>query len=252
MIDFVLKSLIQSANIFALLAIAAAALLYYKKNKWSFRVLMLALIWIFICLTRFIPDALIASLESKYAIFEAENHPEIKDSVYIHILGAGHVPDPRLPALSQLSPSALARLSEGIRIARLYPYSTIIVSGYTRNGDESHAEVLRRAIFETGSEVDSVIVFTEPSNTYEESIALSEILPENFRFILVTSANHMKRAHYLFTERGLSPVAAPTDFMVKHNIHGRRCLFCLSPANMSKMDKWIYEKTGLLKEKLMN
>lgn len=249
--DFILKSLLQSANIFTLLIMTAGILFFSKKKKWSFRMLIAALVWIFVCLTRFIPEALIVSLESKYNVFDSVAHPELKDSVFIHVLGSGHIRDPRLPALAQLSSGALARLSEGIRIAQNYPYATIIVSGYSRHDDESHAEVLRRAILETGSKIDSIIIFTEPSNTYEESLALAEVLPENTSFILVTSANHMKRAHYLFKKKGLLPIAAPADFMVKHSLYGRRCFFCINPDNMSKMDKWLYETAGYIKEKIM-
>lgn len=249
---FILKSLLQSANIFIILIIVAGVLYYLKRLKWSFRVLVVALIWIFICLTRFVPEALLKGLESNFEVYDPSLHPEIKDSVHIHVLGAGHSMDSKLPALAQLSHGALARLAEGIRISNMYPHAHLVVSGYSHSENESHAEILRRAAIEMGSKVDSIIVLTEPTNTFEESLALAEILTPKTPFILVTSASHMKRAHYLFTKRGLQPIAAPADFLVKDSEQGRRCFLCVSPINMSKMDKWIYEKLGFWKEKISN
>lgn len=249
---FIIKTILQSANIFIILIIVTAVLYYLKRWKWSFRILIIALVWMMICLTRFIPEALLKGLESKFEIFDPRNHPEIKDSVHIHVLGGGHIRDARLPALAQLSHGSLSRLAEGIRISNLYPHSKLIVSGYSINGDESHAEILRRAAMEMGSQSDSIIVLSEPSNTNEESIALAKILTPDSPFVLVTSASHMKRAHYLFSKKGLQPIAAPADFHVKKSAGGRNCFFCVNPVNMSIMDRWIYEKVGLWKEKISN
>ena len=51
----------------------------------------------------------------------------------------------------------------------------------------------------------------EVINTYEESVAVSNLLGDNKNIILVTSAFHMKRAKGLFEKRGFNVTAFKVD-----------------------------------------
>ncbi|MCF7689061.1 MAG: hypothetical protein K9N01_12265, partial [Cephaloticoccus sp.] len=61
---------------------------------------------------------------------------------YIVVLGGGHADVALLPATSKLSPYALARVVEGVRLARLLPEAKIITTGPGYPGLQSHAEIL--------------------------------------------------------------------------------------------------------------
>ena len=66
-----------------------------------------------------------------------------------------------------------------------------------------------------------IIVTEKAKNTYEESIAVSKLIPNNTSIILVTSAFHMDRSKYLFEKQGFLVTPYPVDFKAyiqKHTI----------------------------------
>jgi uncharacterized SAM-binding protein YcdF (DUF218 family) len=61
--------------------------------------------------------------------------------------------------------------------------------------------------------VPGVILVTEKvKNTYEESLAVTKMIPKNSFIILVTSAFHMERSKYLFEKQGFDVIPYPVDF----------------------------------------
>ena len=57
-----------------------------------------------------------------------------------------------------------------------------------------------------------ILVTDKVKNTYEESIAVTKLIPNNSSIILVTSAFHMHRSKYLFDKQGLDVTPFPVDF----------------------------------------
>ena len=57
-----------------------------------------------------------------------------------------------------------------------------------------------------------ILVTDKVKNTYEESIAVTKIIPNNSSIILVTSAFHMHRSKYLFEKQGFNIIPFPVDF----------------------------------------
>ena len=57
-----------------------------------------------------------------------------------------------------------------------------------------------------------IIVTEKVKNTYEESIAVTKLIPNNSYIILVTSAYHMDRSKYLFEKQGFKVTPFPVDF----------------------------------------
>ena len=57
-----------------------------------------------------------------------------------------------------------------------------------------------------------IIVTEKVKNTYEESIAVTKLIPNNSSIILVTSAFHMDRSKYLFEKQGFEVTPYPVDF----------------------------------------
>ena len=58
---------------------------------------------------------------------------------------------------------------------------------------------------------ENIIVTKDVLNTYDESLAVSEVLGENKTVILVTSAFHMKRAKLLFEKQNLKIIPYKVD-----------------------------------------
>ena len=85
-----------------------------RKSTWYWVIFIVIGI---VSTTNVLPKYLVNHYESQVTIC----HPKLLDTIqtqYIHVLGAGYSLDPKLPATSQLEPTTLTRLVEGIQIAR--------------------------------------------------------------------------------------------------------------------------------------
>jgi uncharacterized SAM-binding protein YcdF (DUF218 family) len=130
------------------------------------------------------------------------------------VLGSGHGDDPHLAATDKLSPPALARIVEAVRVLSVLPRARLIVSGPGVGPFPSHAAVLARAAESLGVDARRIELIDWARDTEEESKAV-RTLAGTGPVALVTTAAHMPRAAYLFRTAGISFVPCPTDFMVK-------------------------------------
>ena len=199
-----------------------------------------------------VPNLLVRNLENQYNVFSPEYLQNTKRPVNILVLGGGSTDDKRLPANSQLARSSIARLSEGIRIHRLFPGSTLITSGYAgKNNDTPNAIVSAKTAMLLGVDSASIKRQETPENTWQEALIYKQMFGDSAGLVLVTSAIHIPRAMYLFRKAGLNPIAAPADFMVKNRnmIKNRKRKSILywfpSAKNIEKMEGAIHEYVGL-------
>jgi uncharacterized SAM-binding protein YcdF (DUF218 family) len=157
---------------------------------------------------------LLKPLEQQYpALIETP-----KNIKYILVLGSGHKSDNRLPINTQIDPTALIRLSEGIRHFYNLDNAKLVVSGSRGIYDtDTQASMEKRAALSLGMKSDDIIMFEKPKDTEGEAMVMKELVG-NEPFILVTSASHMPRAVAIFRHHGLSPIAAPTDYSVRGRI----------------------------------
>lgn len=139
---------------------------------------------------------------------------DVADMGHIVVLGeyAGH--DPLLPPTGWLSHASLARLAEALRLYRKNPEVKVVFSGGSFGQDLSMAEMYGQAAEALGMERQRILLFPEPRDTEDEANAVKAIVG-NRPFLLVTSAEHMKRAMIIFTTFGMNPVPAPADYRVK-------------------------------------
>lgn len=152
---------------------------------------------------------LLRPIEQTYAPISAEITPE-----YIVVLGNAVSSDDAIPLASQFSSSARARIHEGIRLAKLHPHSTLILTGYAGQNTRPIAEVYADYAVAQGIEQSRIITVSEAKDTKEEAIAAGEI-SEGKTLALVTSASHMPRAVLLFQQQNVNPVPAPTFYLAK-------------------------------------
>lgn len=130
---------------------------------------------------------------------------------FVVVLGGGNGAAPGMPALSRLSPSALGRITEAVRLLRVLPGARLIVSGPGSPGHPSHATVLAQAAASLGVDPARITLIETALDTEEEAAAVSRIAGAA-PVAVVTSAWHMPRAALLFRRTGADFLACPADF----------------------------------------
>jgi len=182
-------------------------------------------------------NLLSSQLESQYPV----NSGPIADGCLVMVLGSGHDESISGTAIQQLSSTALARLSEGIRQFNLGRDCKLVFSGWSGGtGSRAHAEVMADAAIELGIPNNRIITFPLAKDTIEEAQFMKwEVGTAPFR--LVTSASHMPRSMSTFANIGLSPQAAPTDFITRQGYWWR-----LDAHNLWSSQRAIHEYVGQL------
>lgn len=156
----------------------------------------------------FSSNALLRPLEHRYPPFAVmRTGPGAPEVTFIAVLGGWANRDPDVPVTSRVSPDLMVRLIEGVRLHREIPGSKLILSG-----DHDSAESMAAMAEALGVSAQDIMPLPEPRDTEEESQHIAPIVGSH-RFILVTSAAHMPRAMGYFRQRGLQPMAAPTDYL---------------------------------------
>lgn len=137
--------------------------------------------------------------------------PPLAACRYVVVLGSGNADTPGRAALSQMSQSALARITEAVRLMRALPEARLVLNGPPVGANPSHATMLARAAMSLGIEPDRILLVEQVRDTEDESLATRARLGSE-PFALVTSAWHMPRSVALFRHAGMNPLPCPTDF----------------------------------------
>ncbi|MEJ5167677.1 MAG: ElyC/SanA/YdcF family protein, partial [Arcobacteraceae bacterium] len=135
--------------------------------------------------------------------------------------------------------------SEGVLLYHKIGDAKLIFSGYSGNDTVPHAFMQKKLAIELGVKEEDIITFSNPKDTYEEAVAIKELLG-NEPFILVTSAFHMSRAIDTFNFVGLSPIPAPTGHKLSNIDYFKRP----SGYDIQKSETAVWEYLGLLFNKL--
>jgi uncharacterized SAM-binding protein YcdF (DUF218 family) len=188
---------------------------------------------------------LIVRLESLHpAVLEAT--PALARCHAIVILGGGHGGDDRLPALSQLSDSALGRIAEAVRLARLLPDSQLIVSGPGPGGGiPSHGQRLSEAAQSLGIARSRIRVIDQALDTEDEASEVLRLVGDQ-PVALVTSAWHMPRSAALFEASGVHALPCPADFRGKASAGFSLANYGCDTESLTRSTMAIHEYLGLL------
>ncbi len=192
---------------------------------------LIALGWLVLLVAsnRGISIALTASLEHSFPPVPAASSewPEpLREAPFVAILGSGHGDAAGLSAGQRLSPSARARLHEGVRIAAALPDSWLVTTGplggstlggpARQRGENSivttHARALADAAVELGFPRERIIEIDHARDTAEEVAALRHLVGDE-RVALITSAWHLPRAMRLAEAEGLVAFPCPSDYL---------------------------------------
>jgi len=231
--------------------IGSSILLFILKKKKPAKILAIsAVAWLILITTPFLSVKMVKSLEYKYNTLIEIPDSITAGNINIMVLGSGHTENNELSPNDQLSSTALSRLTEGIRLHRLMPGSTMIFSGFAGRDSLSQAEALFNAAIALGVDSSRTIQLRNPSNTYAEATEFSRLGKEDEILIVVTDAVHMPRAMKLFKQAGLDPIPAPTNFILKEKAAERHFSFIPSEANITNMNKVMHEYMGMIWAKM--
>lgn len=184
----------------------------------------------------FLPDYLLGRLEKHYHQFDLSHSVK-----YILVLGASQTNDGTIPITSRLGRASLYRTNEAVRIYRAHPNSQILLSGGAVFSEISTADANEAMILALGVSTHAVrVADSQAQDTQQEAHNLYALL-KSHSFALVTSASHMPRAMKYFEDQGLSPIAAPTDHLVKKSSYNAWWKNGPSYENIQKMHVWWYE-----------
>ena len=217
------------------------ALLLWRYRNLARTLVMVALAWLLLLSSPVTSQLLISPLETQYAV----NRQPMTDGCVVLVLGSGHDDSIHGSAVQQLSPTALARLTEGVSQLQLGTNCQLVVSGWSGGlSTRSHADVMADAAVELGVNKDQIMVLSLAKDTVEEAqFMASEYGKQTFR--LVTSASHMPRSVAVFQHAGLHVVPAPTDFIARNDYWWR-----LDAKNVWSSQRAIHEYVGLIWFKL--
>jgi uncharacterized SAM-binding protein YcdF (DUF218 family) len=163
---------------------------------------------------------------------------------WIVVLGGGHRSDPGLPANSQISPAALGRVVEGVRLYKTIPGSKLLLSGGRVFDPVPEAEVMAQIAELLGVKPQDISQEADSRDTADQAKIVAKIIGRE-RFILVTSASHMPRSMALFKKRGLQPVAAPTGFLALQPQGSDPSRFFPGAGPLQQVETALHEYLGL-------
>ena len=190
--------------------------------------------------TSLIGNALLAPLERQYPVLEPAQATGVRDIV---VLGSGYEPYDHIPATGALDSDGLARIVEGVRLARARPGARLVVSGGAPPGHTPSALGYAEMALELGVDPSALTVRDRALDTEQEARDIAALLGQS-PFILVTSAYHMPRAMRLLRRAGANPVPAPTG-QGYHGRQGERFGLIPTSRGLRKTEAALHEYLGL-------
>ena len=219
--------------------IGLSLIMFTAKRKSGCFIVLFSLCGLFLISFQPISSRLLMPLERQYTVFL----PTDQSIDYVMVLGSGHVVDDQIPPTSELSRTALVRLTEGIRIMRMYPGSKLILSGYSGGSEFSHARMLAQVALALGVPKSEIILLETAKDTWEEARQAAAFVQQK-KLVLVTSASHMERALYEFRSAGLNPMPAPTNFLAQKHIYQPWEKYAPKARYLEQTERYWYETMG--------
>lgn len=235
--------LLSPLTLFWLPLLAALIFHYLRRPRPARLLIWSALAWLFLISVSPMPIVLADQRESRHPV--VKHLPDSLSAPHVLVLGGDHDNDAALPSTNQLSPSALARLAEGIRLYRQRPGAKLIGSGYTEYSGIPQGEMLMRAAVALGVPPADTLILPSPSNTEQEAYAYARRFGTQRPLVLVTSAIHLPRAVHWFRSAGLSPLPAPAHHQVKRDPERTLYHFRPSAHKVEISGKLLHEWAGM-------
>ncbi len=185
----------------------------YRRSRWSFVPVLLALIVLMTASNVRVGNSLTKSLERQYLPYE--NMPKAEAIV---VLGGATRNDESPRIMPDMSDRG-DRLLYAVKLYKDGAAPLILLTGgriQWYGGESSEAESMATLMEIMGIPRDAILMESRSLNTYENAVYTKEILDRRKikKILLVTSAAHMPRSLAIFRKQGIRAIPAPTDFLV--------------------------------------
>ncbi len=227
----------------AMVILALASILKWRRHPAMARSLaIVAALVVYLSSIALVGDGLLNPLESEYPPLREDT--SLPATAFVVVLGTGYAPHDHVPITAALDGDGLARVVEGVRLARRLGAARLIVSGGAPPGQMAPAIGYAELARGLGVPDESILMSAQALDTSAEARAVAKLLGKA-PFILVTSAYHMPRAMRLMRRAGTNPIPAPTGQRV---VRGRGFWSRLYPSSgsLGSTERALHEYLGLL------
>ena len=167
------------------------------------------------------------------------------DTALILVLGFGHNDAPGRPPNSVLTAGALSRVTEGVRLWRTQPNSTLAVSGAALYRTLSHAQAMKNMSLVLGVPEENITMFDETLDTADEIRTAARYIKnskpnEQERLVVVSSATHLPRAALMLQRESVMHTMAPTDYLA-----GNAPWYRFGSGALYSFDRAVHEWVGM-------
>jgi uncharacterized SAM-binding protein YcdF (DUF218 family) len=204
----------DSTRLTLLAVICGVALLYTRRRtKWGRLWLTVVVLAMWVLSTPVVSSRLASSMGAGFSpLMRIEPG---QGPMALVVLGGGtHRYHSRGGEIDLLSDATSLRILEAARVYRLMNDAWVVVTGGILNGwpdSVSEAVLMRDELVKLGVPGNRILIEERSRNTHDHGIYVPELLrPHGVeRYVLVTSATHMRRAAAVFRARGVNVVPSP-------------------------------------------
>ena len=247
----ILWLILNPYNFFIFINIITVFLYIYNFKKISVSLFIINFLFLFTISIFPIGNFLINKIEKEYHF--TTQVPDVLDGILV--LGGATLPI-LFKEFNQVSVNGSAeRLIESVKIIRKFEKSKIIFSGGSGVLDRSdlgHAEAAKFFYETVGVDTQKIIFENRSRNTYENILFTKSIVDptKNEKWLLITSASHMKRALLVGKKLGWNFIPYAVDFKTYKKIKFKPSFNLLS--NLVSFQQASHEWLGLISYYFMN
>lgn len=197
-------------------ALLGLAVYLRKRQRRAAYVLAIVTLLFYALSTTLVSDALLASLEGRYA------PPERPQGDVIVVLGGGATSDtPDIDGAGNLSGPAANRLLTAARLQKALDLPIVAAGGKVYADTGREAEITRRMLLGLGVPEEKIFVEDQSQNTKQNAQFTKRLLDAHGweQPLLVTSAFHMERSLLNFQKAGMRATPVPADYFVSRTRH---------------------------------
>ncbi len=198
---------------FSIILSLIALLLMWKGRKTAAQITLgTAIVLLWVCSTPRFADWITGTLEAEFPPIPVNSVIEAEAIVLLGGMTNGIVPGTGMPDLS----GEVDRLLHAAALYKAGKAPLLLLTGGNARGYEPEAISMKKVLLVLDVPDKAMILEGLSRNTYQNAEYSVRILKERdvHRVLLVTSAYHMGRASFEFSQQGLEVTPAATDYQV--------------------------------------